>query len=208
MLEVLTGLVLAGAAGLNAYVPLIGLGLLSRFTDIVQLPTGWAWLENEWALGIVGVLLVIEVVVDKVPALDSVNDALQTVIRPASGGLVFAAGSTSTTVAVADPAAFVTSAQFWPFVTGMVVALIPHALKALARPAVNVVTGGVGAPVVSTLEDLSAVVLTILAVIVPVIAAIGTGVVAVLLTRRLRRVRRLRAERRAAARSETAHSES
>ncbi len=57
MLELITGTVLASAAGLNAYVPLLGLGLLSRFTDLVHLPDGWLWLENEWALGVLGVLL-------------------------------------------------------------------------------------------------------------------------------------------------------
>ena len=59
MLEIITGVVLAASAGLNAYVPLLGLGLLSRFTEWVSLPTGWSWIENEWSLGILGVLLVI-----------------------------------------------------------------------------------------------------------------------------------------------------
>lgn len=195
MLELITGVTLAAAAGLNAYVPLLGLGLLSRFTDMVDLPTGWIWLENDWALWIVGALLTFEVLVDKVPALDSVNDVLQTVVRPASGGMVFAAGSASSTVAVADPAAFVSSAQFWPFVLGIVIALVPHILKAIARPILNVMTAGAGAVVASAFEDLGAVLLTILAVIVPVIALILLILVVVLLVRRLRRAL---AERRAA----------
>ncbi len=199
MLELITGTVLAASAGLNAYIPLLGLGLLSRFTTWVQLPDGWSWLENEWALGILAVLLLIEVIVDKVPALDSVNDVLQTVIRPASGGIVFAAGSASDTVAVSDPAAFVTSAQFWPVLLGVLVALIPHALKAIARPVLNVLTAGAGAAISSTLEDLGAVALTILAVLVPVVALIALGVAVFLLVRRLRRMQRLRAEQRLAA---------
>ena len=70
MLELITGATLAASAGLNAYIPLLGLGLLSRFTELVQLPAGWGWIENEWSLGILGVLLVIEILVDKVPALE------------------------------------------------------------------------------------------------------------------------------------------
>ena len=54
------------------------LGLLSRFTDLVTLPQGWAWLENGWVMTIVGVLLAVEIVADKIPALDSINDAIQT----------------------------------------------------------------------------------------------------------------------------------
>ena len=92
-MELLTGLGLATASGLNAYIPLLALGLLSRFTDLITLPHGWVWLENGWVMGIVAVLLVVEIVADKIPALDSVNDAIQTFVRPTSGGIVFGSGA-------------------------------------------------------------------------------------------------------------------
>lgn len=199
MLEIITGMTLAASAGLNAYIPMLGLGLLSRFTELVQLPGAWAWLENEWALGILGVLLLVEVLVDKFPALDSVNDVLQTVVRPASGGIVFSAGSSSDTFAVADPAEFVASAQFWPFVLGVLIALVPHVLKALARPVINALTAGAGAAVSSTLEDLGAVLLTVLAVVVPVLALALLVAVIVVLIRRLRRALAERSARRGGA---------
>ena len=199
MLELVTGGVLAVSAGLNAYIPLLVLGLLSRFTELVQLPAGWAWLENEWTLGIVGVLLVIEILVDKFPVLDTANDVLHTVIRPASGGLVFSAGSQSDTVAVADPVQWVQSGQVWPFVLGVVIALIPHVLKAVARPILNTVTAGLAAPVTSTLEDIGAVLLAVLAVVVPVLALVCVVLLMWWLVRRLRRALRERAARRASA---------
>ena len=195
MLEVITGTVLAASAGLNAYIPLLGLGLLARFTEIVELPTGWAWLSNDWSLGVVAVLLVVEIIVDKVPALDSINDVLQTAVRPAAGGLAFSAGSASSTVAVSHPAEFVASAQVWPFVMGIVIALVPHLLKALARPVLNVVTAGAGAAVTSTLEDAGAILLTVLAVVVPVLALAFLVVALVWLTRRLSRALRARRAR-------------
>lgn len=195
MLELITGATLAASAGLNAYVPLLGLGLLSRFTELVQLPAGWGWLENEWSLGILGLLLLIEVLVDKVPALDTVNDVLQSVVRPASGGMVFAAGAASDTAAVQDPAAFVSSGQIWPFVLGIGIALVPHILKAVARPVLNVMTAGAGAAVASFFEDLGAVALTILAVVVPVLALVLLVGIVVWLVRRLRRARRERTAR-------------
>ena len=192
MIEVITGIVLAAAAGLNAYIPLLGLGLLARFTPLIELPDTWSWLTNGWALGIIGVLLAVELLVDKVPALDSLNDVLQTVVRPASGGLVFSAGASSETAAINDPAAFAQSDQVWPFVLGVIVALIPHVLKALARPVLNAMTGGAGAPVMSFAEDAGAVLLTVLAVVVPVLALILTIGTIVLLIRRFRRARRMR----------------
>lgn len=194
MLEVITGVVLATAAGLNAYIPLLGLGLLARFTGVVSLPDQWEWLTNGWVMGIIGVLLAVEMLVDKIPAIDSVNDVLQTIVRPASGGLVFSAGATSETAAVADPSSFVQSENLWPFILGIVFALVPHILKALARPVLNVMTGGVGAPVISFVEDLGAVLLTVLAVIVPVVALVLAVLAVVYLVRRWRRTRHMRRE--------------
>ena len=55
----------------------------------IALPHGWSWLENGWVIAIVAVLLLVEIVADKVPALDSVNDAIQTFVRPTAGGIVF-----------------------------------------------------------------------------------------------------------------------
>lgn len=173
MIEVLTGAGLAMSAGLNAYVPLLLLGLASRLTDLVSLPAQWAWLENEWVLGIVGVLLLIEIVADKVPVVDSINDWIQTVVRPTAGGLAFGSGSTAETVAVTDPAQFLESNQWVPIVSGVVIALIVHLAKLAVRPVANAVTAGVAAPVVSSLEDVASVMLTVLAIVLPVLIIVA-----------------------------------
>ena len=57
-MELMTGFGLASAAGLNAYIPLLSMGVLGRFTHLVHLPPGWAWLQNGWVIGIVAILLV------------------------------------------------------------------------------------------------------------------------------------------------------
>lgn len=157
------------AAGLNAYIPLLALGLLSRYTDLLQLPVGWGWLESPAALAILGVLLVVEIVADKVPAVDTVNDVLQTAIRPAAGGMVFAAGSASQTIAVENPAEIFQSGAWIPILLGIVLALTAHTAKAIGRPIVNVSTAGAGGPVVSAAEDVSAAALVGISVIVPLL---------------------------------------
>ena len=172
MLEVLTGSGLAMAAGLNAYIPLLALGLLSRYTDLLMLPAGWAWLESPAALVILGILLVVEVVADKVAAVDSVNDVLQTVVRPAAGGMVFAAGSGSETIAVSDPAEIFQSGAWIPIALGIFLAFTTHTAKAIGRPIVNVSTAGAGGPVVSTAEDVSAVALVGVSVFLPLLVAV------------------------------------
>lgn len=168
----LTGAGLATAAGLNAYIPLLALGLLARFTDLITLPTTWAWLENGWVMGVVAVLLCIEVVADKVPALDSLNDTVQTFVRPTSGGIVFGSGAAGQTVAVTDPGEL-SRAQTWvPIAIGVVIALVVSLTKSGLRVAANTATLGVAAPVLSTIEDVSSVGLVIIAIVMPLLVVI------------------------------------
>lgn len=169
MLEALTGTGLAGAAGLNAYIPLLAIGLLDRYTNLITLPPSWNWLSNGWVLLILAVLLAIEVVADKVPVLDSANDVVQTVVRPTAGGLAFGAGSASETVTVSDPASFFHSGQWMPIVVGILMALGVHGVKATARPIINTFTLGFGAPIVSTVEDAASATLSVVAIIIPLL---------------------------------------
>ena len=91
MIAALTGTGLSAAAGLNAYIPFLIVALIAKYTDLVVLPASYGWMESWWAIGIGTVLLLTEVVLDKVPAVDTVNDAVQTFIRPSMGGLLGAA---------------------------------------------------------------------------------------------------------------------
>jgi hypothetical protein len=175
MLELLAGSGLAVAAGLNAYIPLLVLGLAGRFVPGVELPAGWAWLENGWVLAILVVLLVIELVADKIPAVDSVNDLIQTVVRPAAGGIAFGTGAATTTAVVTDPAAFFSSSAWVPVALGVVLALATHGVKATTRPLVNTATAGVGGPAISVVEDVSSLALSVLAILVPLLVVLALG---------------------------------
>jgi hypothetical protein len=194
--ELLTGFGLATAAGLNAYIPLLALGLLSRFTDLVTLPHGWAWLENGWVITIVAALLVVEVVADKIPALDSINDAVQTFVRPTAGGIVFGSGTAAQTAAVTDPGAFAHTGQWIPVAIGVVTALVVSLTKSTVRPAANLATAGMAAPVLSTVEDIFSVGLVFAAILIPVLVLVA---VVALVWAAMRIVRRRR--RRTAAQS-------
>lgn len=161
MTSFLTAFGLAGAAGLNAYVPVLVIAVLARL-GVVHLAAPLDVLTQGWALALVSVLLVIELFVDKIPGVDHVNDIVQTVVRPAAGALAFAAG-----------AGVVTDVPSWlPIVIGLVTAFSVHALKASARPAVNASTLGFGAPVVSAIEDVTALVTSVVAVFLPVFVAL------------------------------------
>lgn len=191
MIEFIIGSSLAASAGLNAWMPLFLLGLADRLLPAMTLPSGWSWLSSDLALWILGALLLLEIIADKIPALDSVNDIVQSVLRPAAGGIAFGAGSGAQTIAVDDPASFFADNTWVPVIVGIAIALVVHVIKATARVAANATTGGLAAPVLSTAEDGASFLLAALAIVVPVAAAVVlialiVGVV-VLFRRRSRR---------------------
>ncbi|MCU0301882.1 MAG: DUF4126 domain-containing protein [Candidatus Nanopelagicales bacterium] len=155
-----TGIGLAVAAGLNAYIPLLIAGLLIRF-DVVGFGEPYDLLGSTPALVILGVLLAVELLADKIPAVDSVNDVVQTVIRPASGAVLFAGAASG---------ADAEWSQALALILGLVTAASVHATKATVRPVVNVATAGAGAPVVSTVEDGFSVGLSLAALLAPLLA--------------------------------------
>jgi H+/gluconate symporter-like permease len=194
-MELVTALGLSVSSGLNAYIPLLLVGLLARFTEAVPLPSAWAWLSDPWVLAVLAVLLTIEVVADKVPAVDTVNDVLQTAVRPTSGGIVVGAAGWGGEATVTDPQSFLADGGWVPLLSGAVVALAVHLAKASLRAAANAATAGFAAPVLSTAEDVTAVGLTLAAILVPVLAL----VILALLVWWFVRARRRRAAARAAA---------
>jgi uncharacterized protein DUF4126 len=196
--ELLTGMGLAASAGLNAWIPLLSVGLLARYTDLITLPPGWHWLSNGWTLAILAVLLVIEMVADKIPVVDHINDVLHTVIRPTSGGLVFGVASQSQTATVSDPGQFFTSHHWIPIAAGAVIALGVHGVKATARPVVNATTFGVGTPIVSLFEDVVSAIMSLVAIIVPVLIVLFLLFFVLFFWWAVRRRRRRREEKLAA----------
>ena len=169
MLASLTGLGLSAAAGLNAYIPLLLVGILARFTDVITLPEPYRWIASGWAIAIVSVLLVAELVLDKVPVVDHVNDTVQTLVRPTVGGVIFAA---TTAAEQADNSTLMQEHPWVGILLGVVVAGVVHATKATARPLVNTTTVGTGTPVVSAAEDAASLGMSLIAIFLPILVVI------------------------------------
>ncbi len=159
--HLLSGLGLASASGLNAYIPLLVVSLTARFTPWLKLNPPYDVLTHDWVIAALVILLLIETVVDKIPAADTINDLFQTFVRPTAGALLFAA---STNTIQLNPVIAV--------ILGLVLAFGVHAAKATARPVVTATTAGIGNPVVSVLEDVVAAVVAILSVLAPVVGVL------------------------------------
>jgi hypothetical protein len=193
VLAALTGMGLSAAAGLNAYIPFLVVALIARFTDYITLPVGYEWIESNWAIGIGAALLLAEVILDKIPAVDTINDTIQTFIRPSMGGLIFAA---TTAAAQLDNSTWMKENPWVSVVLGVLISGLVHTGKMAARPVINVGTVGAGAPVVSTVEDISSLGLSLIALIAPLLVILALALLAWLLIWMWLRVRRWRRTRR------------
>jgi hypothetical protein len=166
-MELMTGIFtafgLSASAGLNAYIPLLLVGLLARYTNLLALSQPWDTLANPWIILLLCILVIIEMLADKVPAVNHINDLIQTLIRPAAGAIVFAASADVVTEV----------SPVLALAAGLLVAGSVHVAKAGAvRPMVTATTGGAGNIPVSIAEDVVSTVLSILAIVLPIL--VGT----------------------------------
>lgn len=174
---------LSSSAGLNAYIPLLIVALAGRLPandPLIKLAEPYDALSSWWAIAFIVVMLLIEMTVDKIPAVDTVNDAIQTFIRPAAGAFLFAANASVITE----------MSPMIALLAGLLLAGGVHATKAAARPVVTASTVGTGNWLVSIVEDLIAAVVSVLAILIPILTLLIFGSMLLALILYLRRRRR------------------
>lgn len=164
LLGIFSAFGLSASAGLNAYIPLLVVGTISHyFPNTLTLAQPFDLLANPWILILLGVLVIIEMIADKVPAVNHINDIIQTFIRPAAGAVAFAASAN--VVTDINPVL--------ALACGLLVAGSVHTVKAAAvRPAVTAATGGAGTTPASIVEDIIAFTTSILAIMLPIIVGV------------------------------------
>jgi hypothetical protein len=156
---------LSTSAGLNAYIPLLIVALAGRFplnNPLLQLGEPYNALSSGWAIGVLVVLLLIETFVDKIPAVDTINDVIQTFIRPTAGAILFAANAN----VITDISPVIA------IIAGLLLAGSVHAAKGTVRPAVTATTAGTGNWLVSIVEDIIALFVSILSILIPILMSL------------------------------------
>ncbi len=117
---------LGWASGLRLYAVVFLTGL-AGYLGWVPLPSGLKLLENPLVMGASGLMLAMEFLADKIPGLDSVWDALHTVVRIPAGAALAAS------VFGGDQASWATIAALM----GGTLAATSHVAKATTRAAAN-----------------------------------------------------------------------
>ena len=178
MVGIFSAFGLSASAGLNAYLPLLIVAVCAKL-EVIKLNAPFDALTSWWAIGVLVVLLIVEMFVDKIPAVDTINNIIQTIIRPAAGALLFAASAN----VVTDLSPVIS------IILGLIVAGGVHAAKSIARPVVTATTAGAGNPVISVVEDVVAGITSLLAVLLPwLVMVIGVTGIVMFLWWQLRRI--------------------
>ncbi len=178
----LAALGLSTAAGLNAYVPLLVVGIVSRYTDLLSLQGPYAILENPFVLLAIAIIALLDFVGDKIPAVDSGLHAVGAFISPVAGAvLALAANSAGGSVSPVLAA-----------VCGIVLALTTHGARTAVRPVATATTGGVANPVVSLVEDSASLGLSLTAIFLPAVAVVIVVLFLILFVALFRRITRRR----------------
>ena len=158
------------AAGINLYATVAILGLASRF-DWVSRPPHFKVFDNDIVIAAALVMYVIEFFADKIPWVDSIWDAMHTVIRPVGGALIAVA-----TLGDASP-----TIEGLAALLGGTLAAGSHFTKAGTRAVANTSPEPFSNWLLSISEDVFVVGLGFLALKYPVAAAIVVIMCAVLM---------------------------
>lgn len=185
----LSSIGLALPAGLNATLPFLILALADRFTTAIDLQDPFSFMSSNVGIIIILLLMPIELLADKIPTVDHINDLVHTFIRPVAGAILAAA--------VADASQ---DLNLWfAALIGVGGAGATHAVKMATRPVITASTGGVGNPVASTIEDAAAIVSSLIAVFIPLLLILIIPLVSFGLYSAWKRLKRGSARLRAAA---------
>ena len=178
LVQLAMGVSLAACAGLRAFLPLLVVGLAGRM-EAIPLSDSFEWLASTPALMVFAAAVVVEVLGDKVPAVDNFLDLVQVWIKPVAGTILVASVLTEL-----GPLTRVVLG----IVLGGSAAEAVHVLKAKLRLVSTVSTAGFGNPVISTVEDAGSLLGSIGALILPVLVFL---IVIILLGFSLSAVRRI-----------------
>ena len=153
------GLALAATCGLRAFLPLFVVSLLSHLGHI-ELSEGFEWMSSTIAVLGLGAAVLIELLADKVPVVDHVLDTVAIFIKPVAA--MIAAASVMTEL---DPLL----STVVGLVLGGTMAQGGHRVKAKVRLLSSALTATVANPFLSIVEDVLALIATVMAFLLPVL---------------------------------------
>ena len=180
-LALLLGLGLSASTGLNTFLPLLLLAAAAKFHIAgISLGARFDWLSSDVAIIVLIIACAVELIADKIPAVDHFLDSIGTFVRPVAGFI-----ATASVLTGVDPVV----AAVLGLIVGAPASLGLHTLKAGTRVASSATTFGCANPVLSLIEDAISLLLSLVAIFAPVVVPIALALLVLVLWRAFRRVR-------------------
>lgn len=174
LLGIAVGFGLAAAAGFRVFVPLLAAAIAAK-TGVIELSPGFLWLASTPALAALATATLLEVGAYSVPWLDQLLDLVATPAAMLAGMLAAAS------VVVDLPPVL----KLGAVLLAGGAAGVTQGATVFTRFKSTTLTGGMGNPVVSTLELVSAVATSVLAIFLPVLTLVAVLALFVMFTRRV-----------------------
>ena len=163
VLSIFLGIGLAASVGFRVFVPLFALSLASYF-NVWELNESWQWRGSLAAVITLGVATLVEIFAYYIPYIDNLLDTIAVPLAAIAGTAVMVS-------TVVDLSPVVTWAM--AIIAGGGTAAAIKGASGATRLTSTATTGGLGNPVVSTVETGTSLVMSALSIFIPVLAAIG-----------------------------------
>ncbi len=162
IISICLGVGLAASVGFRVFLPLFALSLASYF-DVWQLNESWQWIGSTAALVTLGVATLVEIFAYFIPYIDNLLDSITVPLAALAGTAVMMS-------TIADLSPVVT----WSLaiIAGGGTAAAIAGTSSTTRLASTATTGGLGNPIVSTLETGTAMVMSVVSIFLPILAII------------------------------------
>ncbi|MFP4459711.1 MAG: DUF4126 domain-containing protein [Candidatus Zixiibacteriota bacterium] len=181
------GLALAASCGFRVFIPMLVVSIAS-FSGHIELASDFQWIATKAALIVFAIATVLEVAAYYVPWLDNILDVLSTPVAIIAGIIVAASFISGMHPLLKWVLAIVAG--------GGAAGLVQGATAGL-RVTSSASTAGVGNPIVATLENIAATVISVLSVLLPVLGIIVAGIIVIMILIMLRKLRNRRRDAKA-----------
>lgn len=179
------GIGLSAASGFRVFLPPLALSI-AALNGVVQLSDDWQWLGTYPAVIVLGIAAIVEVLAYFIPFVSNFLDSIEIFLAPVAG--MFLTASTLSMAGDFNPGIVWTLS----IITGGATAEVVEVGTSLTRLVTTSTTAGVGTPVVSIVEALSSIVLSILAITLPLLTIL---IVTIILIDGVRRILRFLSRR-------------
>jgi hypothetical protein len=161
-ISICLGIGLAASVGFRVFLPLFSLSLSSYF-NLWELNESWLWLGSLTALITFGVATLVEILAYYIPFIDNALDSISIPLAALAGTAVMMSTMVDLSPMISWSLAIIAGGGTAAAISGS---------SSVTRLASTTSTGGVGNPIVSTIETLSAILMSVVSIFLPVLAIV------------------------------------